>query len=252
MGAIGWPASLDRFLQDVAQSVGPFTYSDFVRKSPTEEQIRQLRNFKRKFQRAAQYDDEERCAQIGKDIADFLKTVSVTSCRCGVRSFEAVPGKGIVASSEYHNMRKQYPRMRSFKDRDKESGHIRDLIDDLEAHGIDYYIYYNTRKNDNGCTVFYEKEINSATVVAAQKSNLIIQTIEEAYEQDGYYYDDIDEYSEDYYEMPASDIKLLYGLYDGSNVDTGIETVDGRFYIAYSGHPVVQVANKAEMLAHFE
>ena len=81
---------------------------------------------------------------------------------------------------------------------------------------------------------------------------MITQTIEEAYEKGGDYYDDIDEYSQYYYEMPASEIKMLYGLYDGANVDTGIETVDGRFYIAYSGHGVVQVANKAEMLAHFE
>lgn len=88
--------------------------------------------------------------------------------------------------------------------------------------------------------------------IEASSDSLIVQTIEEAYEQDGLdLYEDIDDYSESYFGMPASDIKLLYGLYDGSNEDTGIETVDGNYYIAYSGHGIFQCKDKAEMLSHF-
>ena len=100
-------------------------------------------------------------------------------------------------------------------------------------------------------------DIESATRVDASYipekiPGLIIQTIDEAYETDGgdELYDSIDEYAENYYEMPASEIKTLYGLYDGSNEDTGIETTDGNYYIAYSGHGVVQVT-RDEMLHHF-
>lgn len=92
-----------------------------------------------------------------------------------MRVSKAVPGKGIVSSTvissdsrkfnDYQNMKSQYPCMKSFKDRDKESGHIQDLIDDLESHGIEYSIYDD--KKDNGCTIFYAKEVNSSTVQAS-------------------------------------------------------------------------------------
>lgn len=100
-------------------------------------------------------------------------------------------------------------------------------------------------------------DIESATRVDASYipekiPGLIIQTIDEAYETDGGdgLYDSIEEYAENYYDMPASKIKTLYGLYDGSNEDTGIETTDGKYYIAYSGHGVVQMT-RDEMLHHF-
>lgn len=100
-------------------------------------------------------------------------------------------------------------------------------------------------------------DIESATRVDASYipekiPGLIIQTVDEAYEADGGddLYDSIDEYAENYYEMPASKIKKLYGLYDGSNEDTGIETTDSKYYIAYSGHGVVQMT-RDEMLHHF-
>ena len=96
-----------------------------------------------------------------------------------MRAFRAVPGKGIVSStvissdsrkfSDYQNMKSQYPCMKSFKDRYKESGHIQDLIDDLESHRIEYSIYDD--KQDNGCTIFYAKEVNSSTV---QSSTYIV------------------------------------------------------------------------------
>lgn len=64
--------------------------------------------------------------------------------------------------SEYALFKKTYSHSREFKDADKQSGNIRDLIDELENKGISYEIYDN--KTDNGCTVFYDDD---GTVTAA-------------------------------------------------------------------------------------
>lgn len=64
--------------------------------------------------------------------------------------------------SEYALFKKTYSHSREFKDKDKQSGNIRDLIDELENKDISYEIYDN--KTDNGCTVFYDDD---GTVTAA-------------------------------------------------------------------------------------
>ncbi|MBQ3185920.1 MAG: hypothetical protein IJB54_08080 [Firmicutes bacterium] len=64
--------------------------------------------------------------------------------------------------SEYALFKKTYSHSREFKDADKQSGNIRDLIDELENKGISYEIYDN--KTDNGCTIFYDDD---GTVTAA-------------------------------------------------------------------------------------
>ena len=65
-------------------------------------------------------------------------------------------------NSEYALFKKTYSHSREFKDKDKQSGSIRDLIDELENKDISYEIYDN--KTDNGCTVFYDDD---GTVTAA-------------------------------------------------------------------------------------
>ena len=64
--------------------------------------------------------------------------------------------------SEYALFKKTYSHSREFKDKDTQSGNIRDLIDELENKDISYEIYDN--KTDNGCTVFYDDD---GTVTAA-------------------------------------------------------------------------------------
>ena len=44
----------------------------------------------------------------------------------------------------------------------------------------------------------------------------------------------------------------LYSSEDGGNVDTGIETTDGHFFIAYSGHGVAPCSGYAEMIQHLQ
>lgn len=65
-------------------------------------------------------------------------------------------------NSEYALFKKTYSHSREFKDKDTQSGSIRDLIDELENKDISYEIYDN--KTDNGCTVFYDDD---GTVTAA-------------------------------------------------------------------------------------
>lgn len=65
------------------------------------------------------------------------------------------------------------------------------------------------------------------------------------------YWDSPESWCQEEFEMSADDIKKLYGVYDGSNEDTGIATKDGRYYIAYSGHGLEEVS-KVEMMNHFK
>ena len=69
------------------------------------------------------------------------------------------------ATSDYALFKKTYSHSREFKDKDKQSGSIRDLIDNLENKGISYEIYDN--KTNNGCTIFYNDD--GTVITSAQK-----------------------------------------------------------------------------------
>lgn len=56
-------------------------------------------------------------------------------------------------ANPYMMMKKQYKNMKIFKDRYKESGELRDFIEDLEHKNIPYDTYEDS--TDNGVTVFY-------------------------------------------------------------------------------------------------
>lgn len=56
--------------------------------------------------------------------------------------------------NDYQMLSKLYSHRKEFKDINKESGNIRDLIDDLENKGIEYDVLENCPKG--GCTVFYD------------------------------------------------------------------------------------------------
>lgn len=82
--------------------------------------------------------------------------------------------------------------------------------------------------------------------------DLIVQTPREGYKSDGAaeYYDSIDDWCLDMFDIPSKDIRYLIGLYDGDNEDTGIETKDGRYFIAYSGHGTEEVS-ESQLLDYF-
>lgn len=71
------PNSLYMFLQDVAQETGAFEYGDLrnVALGVTEDEKRILSNFKRRYYRAAENQDEKKCNKIGGEIADWLFTL---------------------------------------------------------------------------------------------------------------------------------------------------------------------------------
>lgn len=71
------PNSLYMFLQDVVQETGAFEYGDLrnVVNGVTRDQKRQLSNFKRRYYRAAENQDEKKCNKIGGEIADWLFTL---------------------------------------------------------------------------------------------------------------------------------------------------------------------------------
>ena len=60
----------------------------------------------------------------------------------------------VVSRSLYHVISLQYPYKTSFRDKYKESGQLRDLLEELSNKGVAHSIYYN--KTNNGCTVFYD------------------------------------------------------------------------------------------------
>ena len=76
-------------------------------------------------------------------------------------------------NSEYALLKKTYSHLREFEDQDKQSGNIRDLIDELNNKGIGYEIYYN--KTDDGCTIFYGDggTISSASKIRSKKQRTI-------------------------------------------------------------------------------
>lgn len=120
-------------------------------------------------------DSEESHPYVGKKVrwSEDGRTYRVTGAyedsrgiivRCGDITMKPGEYKIIKESSdsEYHRLKKIYPKSASFKDIDKESGSIRDLTDELDHKGISYEIYKD--KTDKGCTVFYEKGINESNV----------------------------------------------------------------------------------------
>lgn len=88
-------------------------------------------------------------------------------------------------------------------------------------------------------------------IKASTSSKVQKITLDQAFAEDGEYYDDIHEYAEEYYGMEPEDIKWIYGVWDGFNEDTGIECYDGSCYIAFSGRGIVEPVTKAKMLEYF-
>lgn len=75
------PGSLDSFLQDIAQVHGLISYNDIMKFNPDENQIKELKRLRAKYNREAQYNDEESektLASISKEVANIVKNESLT------------------------------------------------------------------------------------------------------------------------------------------------------------------------------
>ena len=75
------PTSLDQFLMDMAQTVGPFDYGDVIKFADrivdvkTDKNIATIRKLYAKAKEAAEYDDDEEFAVIGEDLNDIITGV---------------------------------------------------------------------------------------------------------------------------------------------------------------------------------
>lgn len=109
---------------------------------------------------AQEYDDTyEVCEYVAKKFNKTVNTVRDDINMLIGRNTEVTSA----TDSEYALFKKTYPHSREFKDKDKQSGNIRDLIDELENKGISYEVYDD--KTDNGCTIFYDDDgtVNAAS-----------------------------------------------------------------------------------------
>ena len=75
------PTSLDQFLMDMAQTVGPFDYGDVIKFADkiadvkTDKNIATIRKLYKAAKEAAEYDDDEEFAAIGEDLNDIITGV---------------------------------------------------------------------------------------------------------------------------------------------------------------------------------
>ena len=78
----------------------------------------------------------------------------------------------------FNELRKQYKNYTTFKDKEKNSGLIRDLCDQLENKKIPYDIY--NHKKDNGMTIFYDDcELVESTKVDSEELEAIVNGLDE-------------------------------------------------------------------------
>ena len=70
------PFALENFLEDVSQSFGPFDYDAFMGKCWTKEDLRKLTNFRRRWNRAGENEDENKLQSIADEVGQFLTTVA--------------------------------------------------------------------------------------------------------------------------------------------------------------------------------
>ena len=74
----------------------------------------------------------------------------------------------------FNELRKQYKNYTTFKEKEKNSGLIRDLCDQLENKKVSYDIY--NHKKDNGMTIFYDDcELVESTKVDSEELEALVR-----------------------------------------------------------------------------
>lgn len=69
--------------------------------------------------------------------------------------YEAVDRPDELSLNDYQILKYTYKTSTVFKDRNKESGHIAELLDQLESKNVPFEQYIH--KTDNGITIFHDK-----------------------------------------------------------------------------------------------
>ena len=78
------PPSIDNMLMDMAQMCGEFNYADvyrFTKAGVDDDTVRKLKNLYRRWNRAAEYNDEEKMCILAKEAAQIIGKVSLTENR---------------------------------------------------------------------------------------------------------------------------------------------------------------------------
>ena len=69
------PPALDSFLQDIAQMYGTITYKDIMEHEYTEEELKKLKNYRRRFRAESPYEGDEEADAIMQNIAEKVATL---------------------------------------------------------------------------------------------------------------------------------------------------------------------------------
>lgn len=69
------PSAIDSFLQDVAQMYGTVTYKDIMKHQYTEEDLKNLRTYRRRFRAEIPYEGEKEADAILKNIAEKVALI---------------------------------------------------------------------------------------------------------------------------------------------------------------------------------
>ena len=69
--------------------------------------------------------------------------------------YESTARPDELALNDYNILKRTYETLTVFTDRDKESGHIAELLDELESKNVPHEQYVH--KTDSGITIFHDK-----------------------------------------------------------------------------------------------
>ena len=69
------PPAIDDFLQDIAQMYGTITYKDIMRHEYTEEDLKKLKNYRRRFRAEIPYEGNEETDAILKNISEKVALI---------------------------------------------------------------------------------------------------------------------------------------------------------------------------------
>jgi hypothetical protein len=69
--------------------------------------------------------------------------------------YESVDTPDELVLHDYGILKNTYDTYREFNDKNKESGHIAELLDELKTKNVPFEQYIH--KTDNGITIFYDK-----------------------------------------------------------------------------------------------
>lgn len=85
---------------------------------------------------------------------DYEKMLNGTRNKSYIKNLRVHKKTNESADSEYAMWQKMFKHKKEFSNKEKQSGEIRDYTDDLDAHGIEYEIYFN--RTNKGITIFHE------------------------------------------------------------------------------------------------